>query len=224
VVLSLAEGSAEKEGSMSARLSSVTTDVRVSSSYLEALIRRADIDPPPLDKTLHYMATELANAPPSDRIGRFLDRWVGADHFDLIVGCTVVVLVGGGVLSGIIFGALTLSTSLAHAWMFVVCLTSFAVAGITASGISYLEREGDELHFGTGPARWVTVAPEKMWGLPDFVREYMAALRELDPKIRFEIADLRQNDYSLDPVLFAISGDERLPVCIWKYNQLVKLI
>ena len=70
-----------------------------------------------------------------------------------------------------------------------------------------------------GPAAWITIKPWQFGGiLPHKAARLMSAFYRLDPTTAFEISDLRRpgpEKTSLDPVLWAIRGDERLAVLVW---------
>lgn len=203
---------------MSAVRRTIHGEARVSTSFLEGALHAIGVAPIPEERIKEYMETELRNAPPCTRIGSFLHRRnVCVQTFNrrmenvaFAMFCLPAMAGYSGIVLGIIFkeplalGAGVLGILLAAAiWIFAY----------SSRGNVY------------GPAEWVRVEPGSFPGhLPEFVLEDLRTIRNHLPGVQFQIADLRQNKYSLDPVLFACYGDEQYAVRVWKYQEEIKLI
>ena len=197
-------------------LSDVRDKAHVSGSLLDAVLRRAGVEPIPDELVSAYMKEKLALSPASNILGRLFHR-LGMKH-GIMEGLSVFVMVLGGAALFVI-GLLLV----AGFWFFFggIPVLSIWPVGIGAGSIVswfVLVDLSRKNHWQClGPAYWSFSAAE-VYGMPYSVILAMNQIRHTDPEVRFEVADLRQNDYSLDPVLFAIKGQERRAVKIWLPN------
>jgi len=204
---------------MTGQLRAVRAGARVSASLLDATLAQVGIRPIPDDVVEEYMKDQLEKAPGSNFVGRLLDR-LGVDtvsfHSAVMRGLIILGVIGMiSAMVGILGATIAVVSQTFPAWPFL-SLTAIGVviaAGATNIfyGIYFNELPIEIL----GPARWVTMPSENMRWMPERVVNEMLRIQRHDPDIRFEVADLRQSDYSLDPVLFAILGDERRAVLVW---------
>ena len=180
---------------MTGQLQTVRDSARVFASLLDATLAQVGIRPIPDDIVEEYMQEQLDRAPASNFIGRLLDRF-GVHPVSFyratMLGLTILQVVG------------------AASFMAVVPSVYFAAVGQLFPALLCLA-------VAVGGA--VTLPSENMRWRPERVVNEMLRIQRHDPDIRFEVADLRQNDYSLDPVLFAILGDERRAVLVWDRNK-----
>ena len=208
---------------MTGQLQTVRDSARVFASLLDATLAQVGIRPIPDDIVEEYMQEQLDRAPASNFIGRLLDRF-GVHPVSFyratMLGLTILQVVGAAsfmaVVPSVYFAAV------GQLFPALLCLAVAVGGAVTFSGALYtfwgiyLNELPIEI---VGPARWVTMTSENMRWMPEFAVSEMLRIQRHNPDVRFEVADLRQNDYSLDPVLFAILGDERRAVLVWDRNK-----
>ncbi|MDO8517873.1 MAG: hypothetical protein Q7S26_01095 [bacterium] len=202
---------------MTATLPTLQGRARISNSPLEGMLWAIGVEPIPQAFVDDHMALELANAPPSTRLGRFLHRR-GCSRFpfdDFLPACLGFLCVMGVI--ALVTGLLTWSLWFAGMGTVLVVVTGGFWVEIVFGGLL--------IDFARGPAYWQTTSVKYMYlgRLPAFVRERMELVQTHIPGVRFEVADLCQDRYSLDPVLFAELDGEKYAIAIWKEQEEIHL-
>lgn len=214
---------------MTGQLQTLQGKARISVSLLDAILAQVGVTPIPDYLVEQYKQEQLDEAPASDFVGRFLHRLGIKDYvLDHIIVIGLFVLCFLGIVSAVV-GAMALvlfpifGLTAPSAWSF----WALGVGGVGALGAGGLLSATLESRLifiiGIGPAYWTIVEPKDMGRMPASVHEYIRNIEDRDPDIRFEIADLRQNIYSLDPILYAVKGEDRRAIYIWNGDREVVL-
>ncbi len=194
---------------MTKTLSELPKGIAIFVSLLDDAIAQAGIKPIPNETIEKYMQEQLDAAPPSNALGRFLDRFGIADsvfnRWGPLVGLVLFVAGGFGSMVGVLQSLLILAAPSTVA----VCI---GLVGLCLCALSSV---------GIGPARWHTMSFKTTDDVHPLALEYVARIRAQNNHVRFEVADLLQNRYSLDPVLFAVLGDDRVPLLVWEGNKII---
>jgi hypothetical protein len=164
------------------------------------------------EKVEQYMQKQLDAAPPSDAIGRFLDQLgVTGEAFNLWAPQVSIVLF----VLGLVGTTTSISQSFSMAEL-IVALTTCAVGTVGLALILLTSRS-------VGPARWRIVAFEEMEDVHPFAHICVERIHAHNEHIKFEVAELVQNNYSLDPILYAVLGEGRRAILVWEGPNLVTL-
>ncbi len=137
-------------------------------------------------------------------------------NFEIAAFCTIAIPVSVGLLG---------DQAIVNSMTFPVTIIAWAAAVVMFLSIA---KE-------VGPAEWniYRLKPnyrgyyssklDKLEEVPSFIAERALLIQALIPEAGFEVAALEQERTSLDPVLYLIVGDIRIPVDIWKGEDRVLL-
>lgn len=171
-----------------------------------AFLRMNGIEPLDPDAVAAYMEAEAAKYPPS-RVWELCNR-IGFRRVGKMIEAMFLISIAVVFAGLVTWNAAQLNEG-------SVFLPLFAIAAGTASGLLSVKLDWMELR---GPAEWKTVPYFHVTAdnLPSFVQRTVGLVRKtigLDAK--FEVDELIQGRTKLDPILYVLIDDMRIPLVIW---------